>query len=168
VTRDGICGVGNSATLVSAIAACLAAALAGVNLLVLPRRERVRWAREALVEAFVEFLSATYATKDACRDAVKARRAGAARGDEEIVRLYEMMIASRDQELAHITRLRLLASRRVMDAAFGLRDVEGRYIDLAFNAEQVLGPAEDKQVRDALRAARDEVVQVAKREMAIP
>ncbi|HET9901264.1 MAG TPA: hypothetical protein VFR46_09400 [Actinomycetes bacterium] len=125
MTRDGICGVGNSATLVSAIAACLAAALAGVNLLVLPRRERVRWAREALVEAFVEFLSATYATKDACRDAVKARRAGAARGDEEIVRLYEMMIASRDQELAHITRLRLLASRRVMDAAFGLRDVEG-------------------------------------------
>ena len=59
MTRDGICGVGNSATLVSAIAACLAAALAGVNLLVLPRRERVRWAREALVEAFVEFRSAT-------------------------------------------------------------------------------------------------------------
>jgi hypothetical protein len=34
-----------------------------------------RWAREALVEAFVAFLSATYATKDACRDAVKARQA---------------------------------------------------------------------------------------------
>jgi hypothetical protein len=54
------------------------------------------------------------------------------------------------------------------EAAFRLRDAESRYIDVAFNSAQVPGPDEDKQMRDTLRAARDNVVQEANREMAIP
>jgi hypothetical protein len=94
-------------------------------------------------------------------------RAGAHRGEERLISLHAAMVAARADELANITRLRLLSSPRVMDAAFRLRDAESRYITLAFNFDEVLGPEADKQLHDTIRAARDDVVAEAKREMAI-
>jgi hypothetical protein len=51
-----------AADVLTAGAASVAALLSGVNLYVSGRREEQRWNREALIEAFVTFVGASFAT----------------------------------------------------------------------------------------------------------
>jgi hypothetical protein len=50
------------ASVVSAIAACLAAVLSGASLLISGRREQTQWTRETLVETLALFLDKSYVT----------------------------------------------------------------------------------------------------------
>jgi hypothetical protein len=64
---------------VAAIAAVIAAVLTAVNLILTGKREQQTWVRSALESAFVDFLTASYNHKDACKRIVALRSAG--RGD---------------------------------------------------------------------------------------
>jgi len=55
-----------AADFVTAGAAGIAALLSGINLYVSGRREEHRWNREALIEAFVTFLGASFTLNAAC------------------------------------------------------------------------------------------------------
>jgi hypothetical protein len=62
-------GWGTMPAIISAVAASLAAVLAGVNLVVSGRREHAKWARETLVEVLVDFVDASFESKDAVKHA---------------------------------------------------------------------------------------------------
>ena len=55
-----------AADVLTAGAASVAALLSGVNLYVSGRREEQRWNREALIEAFVTFVGASFSFNAAC------------------------------------------------------------------------------------------------------
>ena len=58
------------ASVLSATAASIAAVLTAINLYVTGRRERAKWAREALVDAFIAFLDESFKAKDLCKTVV--------------------------------------------------------------------------------------------------
>lgn len=60
--------------ILSAVAARLAAVLAGVNLYVTGRRELTKWAREVLVDAFTALLTGSFQGVDACKRATRLKR----------------------------------------------------------------------------------------------
>jgi hypothetical protein len=89
---------------VTAAAAGLAALLAGVNLYVSGRREIDKWTREALVEALVVFLDASFKQSGPC--ASFASLSSPAEGGQH---LRTAVIATHDLQTDTLTRLRLLA-----------------------------------------------------------
>ena len=60
---------------ISAVAATVAAVLAGINIYLTRRGENVKWARETLVETFTEFLDASFASKTTQRASPASRQA---------------------------------------------------------------------------------------------
>jgi hypothetical protein len=97
---------------VTAGAAGLAAALAGVNLYVSGRRELDKWTRETLVETFAVFLDASFKYSSACRGIF-----GHSLQMEERKQLQSAVLAAHDVENEALTRLRILAPPSVVEAA---------------------------------------------------
>jgi hypothetical protein len=155
-------------SLVSAGAASLAALLAGVNLYLSGRRERHKWAREALVEVFFTFLSASFDIGSACRRLVRARLDGAA--PEELGDLVKRIDELHQVQTAALTRIRLLASGGAVESAVGLHLADHAVVDLARRTEESLAEDEFRSCRElrAYRAARDDFVLAAKKAMGIP
>jgi hypothetical protein len=124
---------------VTAGAAGLAAVLAGVNLYVSGRRELHKWTREALVEALVVFLDASFKQSGLCANT-------ASRGslpEFERDHLRKNVITVHDLQTETLTRLRLLAPSRVVVAAEALHRAGHELVFASF-----IGPPqsiEDKQ-----------------------
>jgi hypothetical protein len=113
---------------VTAGAAGLAAVLAGVNLYISGRRELDRWTREALVDAFVMFLDASFKQSGACRTLTSR----SSPPPEERNRLRVAVVEAHDLESDILTRLRLLAPSRVVKAAELLHQAEHRLVAVSF------------------------------------
>ena len=145
----------------SAAAACLAAALAGINLYVSGRRERMRWSRDALVEVFVSFLSISFDRTSMCRSLVR-RRLGEA-PPEELEALTERILDLHWDHNTALTRLRVLASDRVVEAAVALHAEDDAFVDLAERTKRELG----EEDLEAVRAARDRFIAAAKKNLGI-
>jgi hypothetical protein len=152
------------ASLVSAGAASLAAVLAGLNLYLSGRRERQKWAREALVEVFDTFLGTSFDTGAACRRLARARLADAPA--EELADLARTIRELHGTQTMCLTRIRLLANRTAVEAAVRLHSADHAYVDLAQRTDRQLG-ADDPGLRMA-RVARDAFIVAAKRAMGIP
>ena len=142
---------------VTAAAAGLAAVLAAVNLYVSGRRELRKWTREALVEALVVFLDASFRQTGVCRALPPSTPAP----DAEQRRLQAAAVEAHDIETDTLTRLRLLAPSRVVKAAEALHQAEHEMVD-AFFAES---PMRTEDIDDALapaRRAREQFLQSAR------
>jgi hypothetical protein len=103
-------------------AAFSAAILGVINLAVTTyyagRRERLKWARDALAEAFYEFVDISYRTRDLALNQHRLLKRGTADEQRENARvLREQNIALRHAQ----TKVRLLAPRRTVDLADQLR-----------------------------------------------
>jgi hypothetical protein len=104
---------------VTAGAAGLAAVLAGANLYISGRRELNKWTRETLVETIAVFLDASFKHTSACRAIFRHSPEIRERN-----RLRSAILAAHDVENEALTRLRLLASPSVVEAAQTLMDAE--------------------------------------------
>jgi hypothetical protein len=105
----------NWATLLSAIAASIAAILTLVNLWLTGRREGLAWKRAALETAFVDFLTAAYANRQAAKEiAALDENRWSFRTRDEWVRQAD---ASHETMLGCATRLRILASDDMAETA---------------------------------------------------
>ncbi|MFF0017985.1 hypothetical protein [Streptomyces sp. NPDC005374] len=113
------------------------------------RRERHRWARDALTDAFVAFLEASWAHSDAVRSPMHE----AAAGRETAHGLYREM-------RSQLTRLRLLASGDVLRAGEELLRCQRAVHEAA------PGPAREAALA-AAAACRRGVVNAAKKEMGL-
>ena len=149
---------------ISAVAATVAAILAGINIYLIRRNENVKWAREALVDSFTSFLSASFESKDRIKLAV--RTALTDPGSPEIARLRreadEVERTMRDLQ----TRLRLLTGDEVVAAAQELRFAVRDYIDFAASLDEVDAVA-DKQLRVKLWRRREAFIAAAQKALAL-
>ena len=141
---------------VTAGAASLAAVLAGVNLYVSGRREINKWTRETLVEIFVAFLDASFKHGAICRtllrDAPPEPKRHSLRAD---------VVAAHDMEADALTRLRLLATSRVITAAQALIEAEHTLAAACF--VDPLPPLQDAEnLLDRVRQVRVNLVESAR------
>jgi len=124
--------VSNPATIVSAVAAAVAAVLAGWNLYLSGRREHVRWARDALVDTFVDFLTASYDHKDVCRRLLRSAPGAGTAGASQV--LLDRAQDAHDQMMRCITRLRMLTTEDAVEAALRLHEYDDLHYELATRA----------------------------------
>lgn len=143
----------------SAVAATVAAVLAGANLVVSGRREHHRWVREALVDSYLVFTNISYEVSRLTRQTVDARRGAAFADLDEAKHAFEEVHA-RQVEL--LTRLRLLATPKVTTAAQALHD---RGHDLANTAFAEIAPTDQEWEAARLRShlARENWITIARR-----
>jgi hypothetical protein len=161
--------VDNLAAIASAVAATLAAVFAGVNLYLSGRRDRVRWVRESAADSFVEFLTASYDHRTACKRLIQEPVLGAERAG-----LVDRALAADDQMLKCLSRLRMLTTPDAVDAAIGLHRHNNAYFALATGAPTVAPtrippiPTPDLATTNTgFRVARDHLVTAAKRALSL-
>lgn len=140
---------------VTAAAAGLAAILSGVNLYVSGRRELDRWTRDALVDALVQFLDTSFKLKSALRTLVLL----APQAEPQRYEAKSLVVAAHDLETDTLTRLRLLASSRVVKAAEALHEADHGAID-AYFAEDPLNAYRNALIRT--RVARAQFIEAAR------
>lgn len=112
------------------------------------RRERHRWARDALTDAFVAFLEASWRHSD------KAAQAASAGADAE------QLLAEYREMRSQLTRMRLLAADGVVDAGQSLLRQQRQVHDVP------AGPDRDAALAAASTARRG-VIAAAKKEMGL-
>lgn len=164
VRHDG--RVGTTPAIISAVAASLAAVLAAVNLVVSGRREHAKWARETLVEVLVDFVDASFESKDAVKHAIREGKPGAWPPDEDVGYRAQAKAAERRMRMMQ-SRLRLLAAPRVVDAAQHLRIETRRYLAL-LGGSLADALERDLAMRQALWRLRQEFLNEAKVALALP
>ena len=146
VMQDG--GVGDTSTYAALFAAATSLATLMVTTVINGRREQRRWAREALTEAFVRFLEASWSYSDTVRDWPPDQT------------LDPQALSDRSAVLrTELTRLRLLASDGVLQA--------GQELMRCHKALLQAGTERREQALEATSTARRRVVAAAKREMGL-
>jgi hypothetical protein len=149
----------------SAVAATIAATLAGVNLIVSGRRENRRWAREIATEALVQFIDASHATGGRCKEAVELRCNG--RDEGQVEDLRRKVDAAVTTQLQNLTRLRLVSTPDVVVSAYELQSAGRDLIRLSFeDATGADDPALTKAMQQLWKARR-QMVAAARRSIQV-
>jgi hypothetical protein len=153
--------------IISAVAASVAAVLAATGLYVGGRREDTKWVRDAMVDDLVSFLDLSYRAADSVRAAIRAIVAGEAADSPDIDRRRMEAGLALEQMAAIQTRLRLLTTPRMVEAAHALR-VEVRAYKRVLDADPAtIGELADP-ARARLMALRSRFVVAAKTAISLP
>ncbi|MEV0539260.1 hypothetical protein [Nocardia salmonicida] len=146
-------------SVLSAVAATLAAVLSCGTLYVTGRREQQRWLRESLIEAYVEYLEASFAGRPA-----KTLEARLENDETGISGQRENSETARRRAMASLTRLRLIAPRKVIEAAENLHLADVEAMAVAFK-----GPLPPDETWHAARkhqlACRDTFIDAVRRSL---
>jgi hypothetical protein len=110
------------ASILSAIAGTIAACLAGASLYASGQREEARWVREVLLQALETYLDASF------RVTTAARRIQKSAAGDDIDNLKEQVEANHALQLQVLTRLRLIASKEVVEAAAAIHQQDHRFV----------------------------------------
>ena len=152
----------NVTTSVAAAAAVISLVTLVVTTIATGRRERVKWAREALAEAFYAFIDTSYTTATAARKHQEALWSGSVEdGHATAAELDRQDSILRN----NLTRIRLLAPSKTLRKAQNVRQAHSNLRHaLAFELEQ-------ERYNGLLRLvaiAREELIGSAKRAMGLP
>lgn len=149
------------AATLSAVAATVAAIFAGFNLYLTGRRELGKWRRESVVDAFVEFLNASFACKDACKSFCNEYRHGGMTEEKRatFVETSEALLAAMRSQL---TKLRLLAPPAVVADCKILYSKNREFHELTRSNGDAIHDLRDIRLRDDIRDARNAAVSAAK------
>jgi hypothetical protein len=115
---------------------------AGFNLYLSGRREHVHWVRDALVDTFVDFLTASYDHKSACR---------------------RLLRAAREPD----TAWHLLTTEEVVEAALRLHEYNDLHFDLVTRSGEPPSREEEHEVLLPFDVDRDRLVRAAERVLSI-
>lgn len=151
----------------STVASLTAAIISLVTLVVTTyftgRRERVKWAREALAEAFYDFVNASYAASQALHQHQKWLWSDA---DASSLRASEDEMQAQVLELRHAqTKIRLLAPTRTVNLA---NEVRFRVKDAVQAVSPTITAEQHEQNRSIIAEARTRLIDAAKKNMALP
>lgn len=127
-------------SILSAVAATIAAALAGLTLYVSGRREHLHWIRESLVNSYEDYLTASF-------DAPGQRGLQARiQGDDGKLEEYRGQAAdAHRRQTDALTRLRMIAPSSVVTAAEVLHEADHAVVDAALDG--FAAPDEDTWAR---------------------
>jgi hypothetical protein len=131
-------------------AAVTSAATLVVTTLVSGRREQTRWARDALTDAFVAFLAASWKHSDLARS-----------GPVGDAGLMPGLAHEYGEMRSQLTRLRLLTSSEVVAAG-------ERLLHLQRKVQEATTPQDQEAALESASEARMTVVAAAKRAMGLP
>jgi hypothetical protein len=154
----------NPASLLSAVSATIAAILVAVNLYVSGRRERNRWARDVLVDVFVIFLTAGFEGSGACNRLLESRRLNR---ESEILAYRESIKVAHRTETEMLTKMRLLTSPAVVEAAMRLHVATHANVDFAEGRLPGSSHEEQDAVNDRVWQARRSFLAAAKTEIGL-
>jgi hypothetical protein len=149
---------------ISAVAATIAAVLAGINIYLNRHSENVKWARVTLVETFTEFLNASFEVTSAVKEAARIGREDPGAPEIASLRAEAFVAEARMRNLQ--TRLRLLTNVELIGAAQSLRLAIRTYI--ASLDEPVVIPAEsDKALRVEVWRRREAFIAAVKKVLSL-
>lgn len=137
-----------------AIAATIAAILAGLNLWVVGKREERRWTREALVDVLVAYLQTSF------RNEARAILEGRLRGctEQQLALWRGTCDDAHADQMQTLTRLRLLAPASLIAAAEELHTADHEVTTYASEVPDAdVGPAW-QDLRQRQRSAREAVI----------
>jgi hypothetical protein len=115
-------------TSLTALGALLAAAFSGLNLYLSGHREEARWRREALLEAYDEYLTLSR-NRDHVADQIRASRGGG--NSRTVGDLLQVEAKLHEEQLDVLSRRRLLSSQSVVSAAENLHLSDHQLIEAA-------------------------------------
>jgi hypothetical protein len=144
---------------IGAVAAVIAAVLAGVSVWATGRREERRWARDALVDTFVAYLQSSF-SNDA-RAALEERQS--ANPDQQVVAaLRSSCNAAHDAQMQALTRLRLLGTPSAVAAAERLHTADHEVTRYAFETNRPNSDDRWRDLRAQQRQSREAVIEAAR------
>ncbi|MGW5106124.1 hypothetical protein [Nocardia sp. NPDC004123] len=149
-------------SVISAVAASLAAAFAGMTLYISGRRENRKWLREALIDAYVEYLDASFASRGAYARIARVEGYDASVCTEMQARTDEAYCA----QAVVLTRLRLIAPRKVVSAADAIHLADGAVMRTTFERERP--PIDDDEwaaARDKQHLAQEHFIRVTRQSL---
>ena len=148
-------------SILSAVAATIAAAFAGLTLYVSGRREHLQRIRESLVNSYENYLTASFDAPG--RRGLQARL----RGDEgEALEGYRRQAANAHRrQTATLTRLRMIAPSAVVAAAEALHEADHAVVDAALDGSDVPGDDIWTQLRTMQWEARSAFVDQVRRSL---
>lgn len=149
------------------VAAVSAAVLGLVNFAVTTflagRRERLKWAREALAEAFYEFIDASYRVRGAAGKYQRLVFHGSA-SNEELAALMIVVDEQMDKLRDAQTKVRLLAPTKTLDKAQAVRLA---LRDLCSSLGPELDENQYEEHKNRIATLRQDLIASAKRTMAL-
>jgi ribosomal protein L29 len=127
------------------------------------QRERAKWARETLAEAFFDFVDTSYTAANATTKLYRGL-VGDAAPETRAADTTEM---ERQHSLLrhHLTKIRLLAPTHTLERAQTLRRA---HADFLHAVEPELGEERMRQLRREVARAREEFIVSAKKAMSLP
>ncbi|MEU8613485.1 hypothetical protein AB0C29_36420 [Actinoplanes sp. NPDC048791] len=149
----------------SAFAASIAAVLAALNLYLSGRREQHRWARDVLVDVFVTFLNADFASAGACNRLADLRRSGV--GPDQDTTVRDDIHRAHDEQTEMLTKMRLLTTPAVVEAAMGLHVAGHAYVAFVEEAEPAPEPKAQRVAGQEVWQARRTFLAAAKAEIGL-
>lgn len=114
-------------SVLSAVSATLAAVLSGGTLYLTGRREHRKWLRDALIEAYVDYLEASFSGSPA-----QALELRASNDEAGLAERAAKSKEARDRQMLSLTRLRLIAAPAVIEAAEQLHMADVSVMATAF------------------------------------
>jgi hypothetical protein len=150
-------------SIVSAVAATIAAAFAGLTLYVSGRREHLQWIRESLLGSYENYLTASFDAPG------RHGRQPRLRGDEgKALEEHRRKAAdAQRRQTATLTKLRMIAPSSVVAAAEALHEADHAVVDAALDGPDV--PDEDnwRQLRMMQWTARSAFVDQVRRSLGL-
>ena len=130
------------------------------------RREIGRWRRESTVDAFVEFLNASFTAKDLCKSFCNEFRQGGVPDDrrKELIDRCELTLSEMGTQL---TKLRLLSPKKVLSSCKDLYGKNREFCDIIKSDGDSIRDLRDLSCRQEIRELRNAAVRDAKKLMGI-
>jgi hypothetical protein len=158
--------MGTGAAVISAVAASIAAILTAVNLYIAGRRDHTKWAREALIEVMVTFVDASFEGKDAVKYGIRDGKPDSWPPAPDAQCRVDAL-AAKHQMRTMQSRLRLLSTPEVVDAAQVLREANAEYVRL-LDGDYAVAVEQDAHMRNRLWMLRQDFINEAKRVLTLP
>jgi hypothetical protein len=152
-------------SLLTAAAAGLAAVLAALNLYISGRRERHRWIRETLVEAYVTYLKTSFNTSQKTQAWRGAAVSNADR--DQLVTVRDEIKDLHELQMDTLTRLRLLAPLEVVQAAARVHVADHNIVNLAFDSEIQASKLQIEEARQNGHRQRQALIRAARKSMKV-
>lgn len=150
-------------SILSAVAATIAAAFAGLTLYVSGRRQQLQWIRESLVNSYENYLTASFDAPG--RRGLQARL----RSDEggELQEYRRQASDAHRRQTDALTRLRMIAPSTVVAAAEALHEADHAVVDAALDGADI--PLEEiwAQLRTMQWDARSAFVDQVRRSLGL-
>ena len=156
----------NTASIVAAAAAFLAAGLSGLGLIVGSRREDRQWARQVLLDAYVDFVELDMRGCSIARDLLRARSGMAKKSRGREASETGMWEAhNRCQEI--MTRVRLLGGQATNDAMYAAHGVFDEYLAMLASPNALVSAAELEEMLPRSVDAYEQLILHARRELGV-